>query len=115
MVSDNKLIIDGLPKLAHRLDENPRMFFSRLEELLHIIKENYSTYRIKPERPAQKPEGGFSEDALTMFGNDNINFFANFLFAQMFWAAAPENVRRLILHKDQSGLTLDDAYQIFFT
>jgi hypothetical protein len=29
---DDKLIIDGLAKFAHRPNENPRMFFSHLEE-----------------------------------------------------------------------------------
>jgi hypothetical protein len=47
--SDDKLIIDVLAKLAHRPNENPRMFFSRLEELIFILKENYASYRVKPE------------------------------------------------------------------
>jgi hypothetical protein len=46
---DDKLIIDGLAKLAHWLNENPRMFFSRLEELIFVLKENYASYRVKPE------------------------------------------------------------------
>jgi hypothetical protein len=42
--SDDKLIIDGLAKLTHRPNENPRMFFSRLEELVFVLKENYASY-----------------------------------------------------------------------
>jgi hypothetical protein len=38
--SDDKLIIDGLAKLTHRPNENRRMFFSRLEELIFVLKEN---------------------------------------------------------------------------
>jgi hypothetical protein len=37
------------------------------------------------------------------------------LFAQVFKAAAPENVRKLLSHKDQTRLTVDDAYETFFT
>jgi hypothetical protein len=37
------------------------------------------------------------------------------LFAQVFKAAAPENVCKLLSHKDQTRLTVDDAYQTFFT
>jgi hypothetical protein len=37
------------------------------------------------------------------------------LFAQVFKAGAPENVRKLLSHKDQTRLTVDDAYQMFFT
>jgi hypothetical protein len=49
--SDDKLIIDGLAKLTHQPNENPRMFFSRLEELVFVLKENYASYRVKPDRP----------------------------------------------------------------
>jgi len=33
----------------------------------------------------------------------------------MFKAAAPENVRRLLSHKDQTRLTVEEAYKVFFT
>jgi hypothetical protein len=44
--SDDKLIIDGLANLSHRHGENPRMFFTRLEELIYVLKENYASYRV---------------------------------------------------------------------
>ena len=114
--SDDKLIIDGLAKLSHRPNENPRMFFSRLEELVYVLKENYASYRVKPDRPPPiQPQGTYTEDALTKYANDSVDAFANFLFTQMFKAAAPENVRRLLSHKDQSRLTVEDAYKVFFT
>ena len=90
--SDDKLIIDGLAKLSHRPGENPRMFFSRLEELIFVLKENYASYRVKPDRPAQEAGGGYSDASLTKAINDNVDNFANFMFTQMFKAAAPENV-----------------------
>jgi hypothetical protein len=37
------------------------------------------------------------------------------MFTQMFKAAAPENVRRLPSHKDQTRLMVGDAYKIYFT
>jgi len=33
----------------------------------------------------------------------------------MFWPPAPEKVRQLFSHKDQTRLTVEDAYKIFFT
>jgi hypothetical protein len=48
-VSDDKLIIDGLANLAYRPNDNPRMYFSRMEELLHVFKESYVSYSIKPK------------------------------------------------------------------
>jgi hypothetical protein len=113
--SDDKLIIEGLANLSHRHGENPRMFFSRLEELIYILKENYTSYRVKPARPAQQAAGGYSEDALTKAINDNVDNFANFMFTQMFKAAAPENVCWLLSHKDSSTLTVEDAYKVYFT
>jgi hypothetical protein len=114
--SDDKLIIDGLAKLTHRPNENPRMFFSRLEELVFVLKGNYASYRVKPDRPPPiQPQGTYTEDALKKFANDSVDAFANFLFTQMFKAAAPENVRRLLSHKDQSRLMVEEAYKVFFT
>jgi hypothetical protein len=55
------------------------------------------------------------EDALTKYANDSVDAFANFLFTQMFKAAAPENVCWLLSHKDQSRLTVEEAYKVFFT
>jgi hypothetical protein len=112
---DNKLIVDGLANLAHRHGKNPRKFFSRLEKLFNVLHENYASYRIKPYHPAQLPAGNYSEDALTQYVNDSVAAYNKFLFAQVFKAAATENVRKLLSHKDQTRLTVDDAYQTFFT
>jgi hypothetical protein len=112
--SDDKLIIDCLAKLAHQPNENPLMCFSCLEELIFVLKESYASYRVKPERSVQQPQGGYSEDALTKAINDNLDNFTNFMFKQMFKAAPPENVRRLLSHKDQNRLTVEDAYKVFF-
>jgi hypothetical protein len=91
------------------------MFFSRLEELIYVLKENYASYRVKPDRQAQEAAGGYSEDSLTKAITDNVDNFANFMFTQMFKVAAPENVLRLLSHKDQSRLTVEEAYKIYFT
>jgi hypothetical protein len=91
--SDDKLIIDRLANLSHRPGENPRMFFSQLEELIYVLKENYASYHVKPDRQAQEATGGYSEDSLTKAINDNVDNFANFIFTRMFKATAPENVR----------------------
>ena len=113
--TDDKLIVDGLANLAHRQGENPRKFFSRLEKLCNVLHENFASYRIKPNRPAQLPDGHYSEDALTQYANDSVEAYNQFLFTQIFKAAAPENVRKLLSHKDQTRLTVDEAYQTFFT
>jgi hypothetical protein len=43
---NDKLIINSLARLAHRPHENHWMFFSHLEELFHVLDENYASYRI---------------------------------------------------------------------
>jgi hypothetical protein len=47
--------------------------------------------------------------------NNSVEAYNKFLFAQVFKAAAPENVHKLLSHKDQTRLTIDNAYQTFFT
>jgi hypothetical protein len=68
------------------------MFFSRLVELIFVLKENYASYRVKPDQPNQQAQGGYSKDNLTKYANDSVDSFTNFMFTQMFKAAAPENV-----------------------
>jgi hypothetical protein len=99
----------------HRPNGNPRMFFSHLEVLVFVLKENYASYRVKPEQPAQQTHGGYSADNMSKYANDSIDCFANFLFTQMFKATAPENVRRLLSHKDQTRLTIRCMCKVFFT
>ncbi len=114
--SDDKLMVNGLANLAHRHGENPRKFFSRLEKLFNVLHENYASYRIKPERPAAiQPQDTYTQDALMQFANDSVEAYNKFLFSQVFKAAAPENVCKLLSHKGQTRLTVDDAYQTFFT
>ncbi len=72
-------------------------------------------YGVKSERPAPLLAGNYSEDALTKAINDNVKSYNKFLLAQVFQAAAPENVSKVLSHKDQTCLTVDDAYQTFFT
>jgi hypothetical protein len=113
--SDDKLIIDGIAKLLHQPNENPRMFFSRLEELIFVLKENYASYRVKPERMQPQAQGSYTEDNLTKFAFDSVDTFANFMFTQKFKAAALEKVSWLLSLMDQTRLTVEDAYNVFFT
>jgi hypothetical protein len=114
-LSNDKLIVDGLANLAHRPGENPRKFLSKLEKLFNILHENYAFYGVKPERPTPLLAGNYSKDALTKAINDNVKSYNKFLLAQVFQAAAPENIPKVLSHKDQTCLTVDDAYQTFFT
>ena len=52
---------------------------------------------------------------LTAFANDSVRAYNKFLLAQVFRAGAAENVRKLLSHKDQTRMTVDDAYATFFT
>jgi hypothetical protein len=46
--------------------------------------------------------------------NNGVKVYNKFLLTQVFKAAAPENIRKLLSHKDQTQLTIDDIYQTFF-
>jgi hypothetical protein len=114
-LSDDRLIVDGLANLAHKQGENPRKFMSRLEKLFNVLHENYASYRVKPECPAQLLAGNYLEDELTKAINDNVKACNKYLLAQVFRAAAPVHVRKLLSHKDQTTLTFKEAYRTFFT
>jgi hypothetical protein len=115
-VSNDKLIVDGLTNLAHRQGENLQKFMARLEKLFNTLYENYASYQVKPDRPAAiQLQGTYMEDNLTSFVNDSVKAYNRFLLTQVFRAAAPESVRKLLSHKYQTHLTVEDAYQTFFT
>jgi hypothetical protein len=115
-VPDDKLIVDGLANLAHKPGENPRKFMARLEKLFNTLHENYASYHVKLDRPAPiQPQGTYMEDNLTSFANNSVKAYNKFLLTQVFRAAAPESVCKLLSHKDQTRLTVDNAYQTFFT
>jgi hypothetical protein len=115
-ISDDKLIVDRLANLAHHQGENPRKFMAPLEKLFNTQHENYVSYRVKPDRPAAiQPQGTYTEDNLTSFANESVLAYNQFLLTQVFRAAAQESVRKLLSRKDQTCLTVDDAYQTFFT
>jgi hypothetical protein len=115
-ISDDKRIVDGLLNLAHRPGENPRKFMARLEKLFNTLHENYASYSVKPDRPAEiQPQGTYTEDNLTSFANDSIKAYNKFLLTQVFWAAALKSIRKLLSHMDQTRLTVDHVYQTFFT
>ncbi len=108
-VSDHKLIVDGLANLAHRPGKNLQKFFAWLEKLFNVLHKNYASYRIKPVHPPLLPAGRYSEDALTTAINDSVKSYNKFLLTQVFQAAAPEKVRLLLSHKDQTHLTTNYA------
>jgi hypothetical protein len=106
---DDKLIIDGLVKLAHKLNKNPQIFFPRLEKLFHVLNKNYTSYRIKLDCPVQQAQGSYLEDALTKYGNDSVRFFSEFLLAQVFWVAAPKTCDT---HLSQGSKPIDSGQHI---
>jgi len=81
--------------------------------LFNVLQENYASYRVKPERPAKLLAVNYSEYALTKYSNNNVKAYNKFLLAQVFKAATPENVRKLLFHKDLTCLTVGNAYQTF--
>jgi hypothetical protein len=114
--SDDKLIVNGLTNLAHHQGENPRKFMARLEKLFNTLYENYASYQVKPDRPAAiQPQGTYREDNLTSFANDSVKAYNRFLLMEVFRAAALESIRKLLSHKDQTRLTVEDVYHTFFT
>jgi hypothetical protein len=86
-----------------------------LSKIIDVLSNSCASYRNKPTRLAEKLLGGFSNDALTKYGNDCIKNFTDFLFFQMFLASSPQHICHLITHKDQTQITMYDAYYIMDT
>jgi hypothetical protein len=83
-----------------------------------LTRSMKTTLRIVSSRTIREqiqPQGTYTEDNLTSFANNSVKAYNKFLFTQVFWAATPESVRKLLSHKDQTHLMVDDVYQMFFT
>jgi hypothetical protein len=91
--SDDKQIIHRLANISWKTSKNARYYFSRLSELIEVITDSYASYQIELNRPAEQPQGGFSNDALTKLNSDHVLNFAEYIFLQLFWARLTKNIR----------------------
>jgi hypothetical protein len=69
---------------------------------MHVLKEKYASYRVKPDRSAQKPQGGYAEDDHTKYAN-SVDHFVNFLFTQRSGLQHPKTSGKLSLAKIRPG------------
>jgi hypothetical protein len=76
-----------------------------------IIKESYTAYKNKVDAPAHHDaNGGYLEATTTKWRNDSVNDVMPFFKMQLFWAALPGDICKVMAQHDHNTMTLDDMY-----
>ncbi len=78
-----------------------------------IIKDSYANYENKMAAPAHHDiNGGYAVDTATRWRNNSMNNAAQFLKMQLFRAALPGDLWKVVAQRNPNTLTLDKMYQI---
>jgi hypothetical protein len=110
--TDEKMIIEGLSNLAMKPGESTRELLARITNTMVILKESYASYeknlRLRPTMmstevsPCHEPE----------WRDEALNNAQQFLKMQIFRAALPAELQKVVAQRNPNTLTLDDMYQI---
>jgi hypothetical protein len=111
--TDEKMIIEGLSNLAMKPYESTGELLARINNTIVILKDSYARYENKPAAPAHHDiNGGCTMDTATRWKNEAMNNAAQFLKMQLFRAALPADLQKVVAQRNPNTLTLDDMYQI---
>jgi hypothetical protein len=111
--TDEKMIIEGLSNLAMKPHESTGELLARITNTMVILKDSYASYVNKPVAPAHHDvNGGFTMPTTTRWRDEALNNAAQFLKMQLFRAALPANLQKVMAQRNPNNLTLDDMYQI---
>jgi len=109
--TDEKLIIEGLSNLAMKPNESTGELLARITNTMVIIKDSYADYKNKVAAPARH-DIGYAIDTATKWRNDSVNNAIQFFKMQLFRAALPRDLRKIVAQRYPNTLTLDEMYQI---
>ncbi len=80
------------------------------------LRRANAAYKNKVAAPANHDtNGGYLEATATKWRNDSVNKVMQFFKTQIFRAALPANICKIVAQHDQNTLTLDDIFQIATT
>jgi hypothetical protein len=65
--------------------------------------------------PQHNANGGYLNTTATKWKNNSVNNVMQFFKMQLFWAALPGDICKVMVQHDQNSITLDDMYQVATT
>ncbi len=80
-----------------------------------IIKESYAAYENKIEAPQHDANGAYLDAAATKWKSNYVNNLMQFFKMQLFRAALPGDIHKVVAQHDQNSITLEDMYQVTTT
>jgi hypothetical protein len=107
------MIMEGLSNLAMKPGESTGELLARITNTMVILKESYASYENKPAAPAHhNVNGGFTMPRARQWRDEALNNAQQFLKMQLFRAALPAKLWKVVAQRNPNTLTLDDMYQI---
>ncbi len=86
---------------------------SRITNTMVILKDNYASYENKPAALAHNDVNeGFTIPTARRWRDEALNKVTQFLKMQLFRAAIPANLQKVVAQRNPNTLTLNDIYQI---
>ncbi len=111
--TDEKMIIEGLSNLAMNPHESTGELLARITNTMVILKDSYASYENKPAAPAHHDiNGGFTVPTARRWRDEALNNAAQFLKMQLFKAALPADLQKVMEQRNPNTLMLDDMNQI---
>jgi hypothetical protein len=93
--------------------ESTGELLARITKTMVILKESYASYENKPAASAHhEVNGGFTMPRARQWRDEALNNAQQFLKMQLFRAALPAELRKVVTQTNPNTLTLDDMYQI---
>jgi hypothetical protein len=94
-------------------NESMGELLARIINTMVIIKESYAAYENKVDAPAHHiANGGYLADTARKWRNNSVNNAMQFFKMQLFWAALPGDICKVVAQQNPNTITLDDMYQI---
>jgi hypothetical protein len=114
--SNDKIIIDGLSNLAMKPTELTGELLTRITNTMVIIKESYTAFENKVAALAHHDKNSrYLEATTTKWKNDSVYNVMQFFKIQLFWAALPGDLHKVVMQHNQNTMTLDEMYEIVTT
>jgi hypothetical protein len=111
--TDKKMITEGLSNVAMKPGESTGELLARITNTMVILKESYASYENKPAAPAHHDvNGGLTMPRCRQWRDEALNNAQQFQKMQLFRAALPAELRKVVAQRNPNTLTLDDMYQI---
>jgi len=113
--TNERLILEGLAKLAMKLNETTNELLTRITRTVRVIKESFSNYGAITTEPQNDLNNCISNNTLRMFKRQYTSMMFNFFKMNLFKAALTPELRAVVAQQDPEAMTVKKMYSVATT